>query len=332
MLSKFIPPAIRMLAVWTLSCGSIHAQELPKLNIEGSGITVSGLSSGGYMAVQLHVAHSLTFSGVGVIAGGPYHCAASTLWLNTWTATNHCMDFDDWITFWGPPNAAYAVTSAVREATAKRIDPLVGLKNDRAYLFSGSRDTRVPTSVMDSLRDFYQALMDETGIQTRQDVAAGHAMITENFGTTECASSRPPYINDCDFDLAGEMLNHLYGTLQPPVEQIETNLAEFDQRPYTNGAVGMNALGHVYVPAACAAGEACRLHVALHGCRQYQEAIGDAFYGHAGFNRWAEANHMVVLYPQAAPYTYGWFSWPNPNGCWDWWGYSSSDFHVQAAP
>lgn len=37
--------------------------------------SVSGVSSGAYMAVQLHVAYSETFMGVGSIAGGPYFCA-----------------------------------------------------------------------------------------------------------------------------------------------------------------------------------------------------------------------------------------------------------------
>ena len=38
----------------------------------GAGITVSGLSAGGFMAVQMHVAYSDLFTGVGVIAGGTY--------------------------------------------------------------------------------------------------------------------------------------------------------------------------------------------------------------------------------------------------------------------
>ncbi len=37
-----------------------------------SPITVSGISSGGFMAVQFHVAHSSTVGGAGVVAGGPY--------------------------------------------------------------------------------------------------------------------------------------------------------------------------------------------------------------------------------------------------------------------
>jgi pimeloyl-ACP methyl ester carboxylesterase len=50
------------------------AQPLPRLQADAEPLTVSGLSSGGYMAVQLAVAHSKRFRGVGVFAGGPYYC------------------------------------------------------------------------------------------------------------------------------------------------------------------------------------------------------------------------------------------------------------------
>lgn len=51
--------------------------------------------------------------------------------------------------------------------------------------------------------------------------------------------------------------------------------------------------------------------------------MADAVARGAGFNEWAEANRLVVLYPQAkasrmAPL--------NPLGCWDWWGYTDEDY------
>ena len=68
-------------------------------------------------------------------------------------------------------------------------------------------------------------------------------------------------------------------------------------------------------------GRRCRLHVAFHGCQQNADAVGDAFIGKAGYNEWAEANRIVVLYPQAAAVTDRVagipVSWPNPRGCWD---------------
>src|SRR5262245_49467455 len=48
---------------------------LPALNVDITETSVSGLSSGAYMAVQFEVAHSSIVKGVGVIAGGPYFCA-----------------------------------------------------------------------------------------------------------------------------------------------------------------------------------------------------------------------------------------------------------------
>lgn len=53
--------------------------KLQEMNIEPGSITTSGLSSGGYMAVQLHVAHSSIIEGSAIYAGGPYYCAQNSL-------------------------------------------------------------------------------------------------------------------------------------------------------------------------------------------------------------------------------------------------------------
>src|SRR5271170_5081606 len=45
---------------------------LPQLDI--TGVYVTGVSSGGFMATQLQVAYSGTFDGAGIIAAGPYDC------------------------------------------------------------------------------------------------------------------------------------------------------------------------------------------------------------------------------------------------------------------
>ena len=84
-----------------------------------------------------------------------------------------------------------------------------------------------------------------------------------------------------------------------------------------------------YVPESCASGEACGLHVALHGCLQSTEYIGDAFAAGAGYNEWAEANRLLVLYPQVASSR---IAPLNPMGCWDWWGYTQGDYATKAGP
>lgn len=47
--------------------GLVPGSDLPKVAIDPSRVTVSGISSGAFMAVQLHVAYSKTFAGVGVL-------------------------------------------------------------------------------------------------------------------------------------------------------------------------------------------------------------------------------------------------------------------------
>ena len=65
---------------------SPHAQDaLPP--IDGDRVTVSGVSSGAYMAMQLHLAYPEVFSGAGLVAAGPYGCAQGSLM----TALGSCM-------------------------------------------------------------------------------------------------------------------------------------------------------------------------------------------------------------------------------------------------
>ena len=69
--------------------------------------------------------------------------------------------------------------------------------------------------------------------------------------------------------------------------------------------------------------------IALHGCQQSAEFVSDAFAAGAGYNQWAEANKLLVLYPQV---TSSKIAPLNPLGCWDWWGYTSEDYATREAP
>ena len=70
------------------------------------------------------------------------------------------------------------------------------------------------------------------------------------------------------------------------------------------------------------------MHVVFHGCRQGAAEIGEQFVREAGYNRWADTNGLIVLYPQALK-RFSAFVW-NPRGCWDWWGYTGGDYHTQS--
>jgi poly(3-hydroxybutyrate) depolymerase len=333
-----------VLGVWLLST-SVWAQPASllalgdRLDIELDRISVSGISSGGYMAQQFHVAHSAHVSGAGIIAGGPYRCAAGSYPPFSWfdfsglyTATSVCSDTNPYWFFQGPPDVDFSIDETRREAAAGTIDDPAHLRGDRIWLLSGSEDRTVPSKVVDALRRYYLEFVGESDLRYVKLDGAGHAMITDDYGN-ECAQSRSPYISDCDFDAAGALLAHVYGALRPRAADSELQAAlEFDQTGYFDPAdagISLNRVGHVYVPDRCLAGERCRLHVAFHGCQQHQELIGDDFYTQSGYNGWAQTNGLVILYPQTRASRPALLpgSGSNPKGCWDWWGYSGDDYH-----
>ena len=80
------------------------------------------------------------------------------------------------------------------------------------------------------------------------------------------------------------------------------------------------------MPPDCVSHPGCRLHIALHGCDQARETVGDAFIKESGFARWADSNRIVVLFPQVTG------SLVNPHGCFDWWGYTGLDYLGKDAP
>ena len=301
-----------------MSLSAAHAaDELPYMQLDPTGTTVSGLSSGAYMAVQVHIANSSSIIGAGAIAGGPYFCAEGQLYI----ALNRCMQ-----TYLGQPDANALLSRARTIAASGRIDPLDNLADDRVYLFSGTRDTTVTRPVMDAARDFYRSAgVTEQSIKYVNDIAAGHAFIAEG-SQNACGVTESPYINDCNYDQAGDLLRHLYGALAPPGEMHAANLLTFDQSEFLTDpeSHGMASTGFLYRPTACMEGEHCRLHIAFAGCKQTPADIGDLYARTTGFNRWAESNRLVILYPQSS------VSQGNPNGCWDWWGYDGPDYHTKS--
>jgi poly(3-hydroxybutyrate) depolymerase len=284
------------------------AADLPSFSVDLAQTSVSGVSSGAFMAGQFHVAFSETVMGAGIVAGGPYGCAEGQLA----TALNRCMQ-----THSGPPDPAHLLERAEEFAQEGAIDPLAGLADDRVYIFSGTEDLTVTPAVVDATVAFYRAAgVAEADIAYVDDVAAGHAFVTESHGSA-CPTTASPYINDCDYDQAGALLAHIYGDLDPPSTEPASSMIAFDQSAFLAdpSAHGLDPTGHVYVPPSCAQGATCRVHVAFHGCQQTDALIGDRFRTATGYDRWADANDLIVLYPQAHR------TFLNPNACWDWWGY-----------
>lgn len=341
--ATFVASSVASVACVVMSSGACAqplslAEISARLALDPQRISLSGVSSGAYMAQQFHVAHSTHIMGVGLVAGGPYRCAAGVYppysWLDVtglYAATSKCSNTNPLWIYQGPPNVEQSLRETRRAVAAAAIDDPRGMRGDRVWLFSGGEDTTVPSSVVDALSEYYRHYVDVTDIDHQRIATAAHAMITEDFGN-ECGVAESPYINDCDFDAAGRLLKHILGPLQPAAASADVHGAvAFDQAAFVDAgdpSTSLHAVGHVYVPRQCRLGASCRLHVAFHGCRQSQDQVGDAFYRRAGYNKWAESNGIVVLYPQATSWSRGWLSPAdaNPNACWDWWGYSGKNY------
>ena len=276
--------------------------------IDETRVTVSGVSSGGYMAGQLRVAHSASISGAAILAGGPYGCAKNSLRR----ALDVCLtggDFDiDGLTHF-----------AREEAAAGRIDTLNHLRNDRVWLFHGSADQTAAPDATWAAAEFYENFVRPASVEVVTEVAAAHGMPTLDQGVP-CDESRDPFVNNCDYDAAGAALTWLIGARSGRRAATE-ELRLFDQRPYRDA--GLSDSGYIYVPAACEEALHCGLHIALNGCRQSVEHVDEQFALMSGFNEWADAFGIVVLYPQVKASRE---ATTNPYGCWDWWGYSGDDY------
>lgn len=309
---------------------------LPALAARLDGTTVSGVSSGAYMAGQFHLAHSRIVTGAALIAGGPYGCAQSvytrdiigpgSALINASRAINGCMAND--LAAWGVPNPRQLAEQARGLASEGRIDSLDAMTGDRIYLFSGTKDeTVLPEIGLAALRFYERIGVPADHIKRVADLPAGHGFIAEAKGVA-CGTTAQPFINDCGYDQAGDLLAFLLGPLAKPDVTMKVERLLFDQYAFTKDLAdhGLAREGVVLVPERCRKEAGCRVHVAYHGCRQSRAEVGDTFIEDSGYGRWAGPNRLIVLMPQAASST------SNPYGCWDWWGYTGSEYLTREGP
>ncbi len=285
-------------------------------------ITVSGISSGAYMAQQFHTAFSSQVNGVGIVAGGPYFCAKGKVV----DALNRCMK-----TTLGLPRIQDSVSEA-KKLSGKFIDPISNLKNSRVFAISGTEDETVLQKVSDVNVEVYKSWgVPASNIQYVNKLAVGHAFPTDDYGNSCSTPSQSPFISNCGRDIAGEMLKHLLGNLLAKKSPRMDRIFKFEQLQNLDGVdfdkLSMHKMAYAYIPEECegTAIRDCRIHVAFHGCKQTLDDIQTTFVTKASYNGWAEANKLVVVYPQAVKN----FLVNNPNGCWDWWGYTGSQYHTK---
>jgi len=313
------------LAAVVLLAATVQADEaapLPKLRIDPARVAVAGLSSGAYMATQAQLAWPEIFHGAAMVAGGPYGCANGQLNV----ALGSCMKGVP------PPDVAALVARAGQRARAGELGPLAALARARVYLLHGRADAVVAPAVAEAGAAFYRKLRDDVpGLESMRVVDDGQRDFAHNLPVAargdDCGKSESPYLGHCGFDAAGAIFAHLYGPPPQAASAAKGQLRTFDQDALRPGGADafLAASGYVYLPPDCLAGKPCGLLVALHGCKQNAEAVGEAFVRDAGFNRWADVYDVAVLYPQ----TRASFAPLNPQACWDWWGYSGTNYDTR---
>jgi hypothetical protein len=330
-------------------------QKLPSLpHPDRAAITVSGLSSGGFFAHQFHVAYSKLVKGAGAIAGGPYGCVENipNPWSRFWprpldrvsAAVVACTHYYGDRYYGLRPSAPEAEDSIrlIRQAASRGlIDDPANLTDSRVWLFHGKSDAIVPLKIMETLKQVYSTLgvhepklrfdQNQTGASANHGIPVSQFAGESKYPVRECGQHEPPYVIQCGYEAAEMLLRHLYPEPFTPASDDphrDGSVVAFDQSEFFDPAersVSLHGVGYLYGPTACAT-QPCRLHVAFHGCKQDVDTVYDDFVRDTGYNRWAASNNIVVLYPQATA------SAANPNRCWDFWGYSGSNYADQTGP
>ena len=285
----------------------LASQPMPSSPAEGT--TISGISAGAQMAHQLHIAYPDIFSGVGLIAGGPFGCAEGSLS----TALTRCM---------GSVSGELPLTEFEAQIKAAENAGQIGntalLSNDRVWVFHGSEDTTVAAELSDATVALYSRFLSSENIRIVNDVGAGHNFPTLSAGT-DCGATESPFIGRCDYDAAESLLKQLYGKLEAPAAELKTELIK-TKLPGALAA-GLDENAYLFIPEECEqTGQSCKTHLVLHGCAQSSAQIGTVFIEQSGYLPWAEANNIVLAFPQVAPAT------ANPFACWDWWGYTGKSY------
>lgn len=365
-----------MSAVPTVSIISTDAMLAEKIRpqVTKGQSSISGLSSGAFMTVQMHLAHSSRFCGAGIIAGGPYRCAAmyrraAALRGDANILTAYFIGMNPLIPSVAPSGIELA--KQARERSGTDIDPIGHLKDQRLYIFSGTQDKVVYQSSVEQTKLFYHELgVNDRHVKWVSDVAAGHAIITRNPEDSPLSTNQPPYINRGDFIQSHDILKTIYPDSHSPTHaapltgllhrfsQLALMPGDTDNERYDNlKNASMSEFGYVYVPASVLDHNATaseghhhqhnqpvRIHMVMHGCKQgynYTPVIngrpdtdnyppyGNRYITTTGYNEYADLNNMIVIYPQAEGVDDGKIQ--NPDGCWDWWGYTGDDFYSKNA-
>ncbi|MDG0817131.1 alpha/beta hydrolase family protein [Bdellovibrio svalbardensis] len=264
-------------------------------------LTISGISSGGFMASQMATIYSDQFSGVATVAGGVFFCAQN-VFQNNLSAYGQAAYFNYGVNAAGhntpsileplesnplyqalgvcmqhPEKAHQNEAAKTASAQPMNLDFLndfvtkqliadtSNISEQRVLIYQGTNDETVRAGMADRLQEFYTRL-GATGNQLKMVFSEGnHNFPTLREDGIPCAEAKPPYIANCKIDLAGQILTHL---LNRNLVRSKFNEHNFHVVSQTKGPDSVASYGYLYANPLCLnKPSACDLHVALHGCK-----------------------------------------------------------------
>jgi hypothetical protein len=223
------------------------AEALPRLTL--GQVSVSGISAGADLAVQLQVAYADLIDGAGIFAGQAFHCAvqrfprdnlttgpnAHVPWCdgcppNTSLGYDHCKHHPENI------DTSLLLSYARRQGAAGTIAPLATLAKRRVFLYRGTRDHTYNKGAVQATASFFEALLPEGAVFFEHTVNSSHLVPTID-----------PYLcwwqewigpDNCTFDGAGHVLHWVHGEVAlrggrdnttAPDDLYKTYMRDFDQ-------------------------------------------------------------------------------------------------------
>ena len=325
---------------------------LPKTKVGKKKVITYGHSSGGDMAIQMHVAFSDSIGGVCGFDAQPYHCAATMFPRDNLvpqtdeSSVPYC--------YGCPPD--YTLVYDHCKSHPEWVD--VGLLPDYPRRVCGEAGLSGCMSNVDALKDtsvYLQRSECNTYVEGAEENAfAMYATMTDEpdkqieFLDT-CKNS---ITNDTQFMCLDQVLSHVQGHgLVEPRDVDEAPAGEwqrFDQTMYLDDFnAGFDDAGWVYVPKQCLGGGDgndgfCSMMVWFHGCGGNHNKVAGKPPGTDDVTvRYADTNNVVLLQPAILrdDKLHGFYnnvtetytnSMEIERGCWDGYGQLGSDYALQS--
>ncbi|CAE7258062.1 unnamed protein product [Symbiodinium natans] len=175
------------------------------------------------MAVNHLFAFSASVEGAGVAAGSPYGCGVQP------DEEDRC--------YYGHVDIPASVGYAYQRYQEGHIDDLGNLKKTPVLLFNGNSDNEVYTRTMVDTFNQLQYFVDAKFLHTAFTTDAAHVWSVDH-GKCDCGACADfddaPLccdVNNCFYDLSGDMLRKIYGPLRDRV-QVQPVLHRINQWKY----------------------------------------------------------------------------------------------------